>query len=93
MKILSRYILREVLTYFAISLFIFTGILFTLRVLKLTSLIVNKGVLLSQVLLVFLSVIPAFLEIAVPLAALLGPMLTLARLSGDSEVIVIRASG
>ncbi|MCB0329880.1 MAG: LPS export ABC transporter permease LptF [Bdellovibrionales bacterium] len=93
MKILSRYILKEVLVYFTISLFIFTGILFTLRVLKLTSLIVNKGVLLSQVGIVFVSVIPAFLEIAVPLAALLGPMLTFARLSGDSEIIVIRASG
>lgn len=64
-----------------------------MRVLKLTSLIVNKGVLLSQVGMVFLAVVPAFLEIAVPLAALLGPILTFARLSGDSEVIVIRASG
>ena len=92
-KILSKYILKEILAYFVISLFIFTGILFTLRVLKLTSLIVNKGVLLSQVAVVFVSVIPAFLEIAVPLAALLGPMLTFARLSGDSEIIVVRASG
>lgn len=93
MRILSKYILKEIITYFLISLVVFTGILFTLRVLKLTSLIVNKGVLLSQVTVVFVSVIPAFLEIAVPLAALLGPMLTFARLSGDSEIIVIRASG
>ena len=93
MRILSRYILRELFTYFSITLFIFTGVLFTIRVLKLTSLIVNKGVLLSQVGMVFLAVVPAFFEIAVPLAALLAPILTFARLSGDSEVIVIRASG
>ncbi len=93
MKILWRYILREALSFFFINLLIFTGILFTVRLLKLTSLIVNKGVSLGQVSVVFLSLIPTFMEIAVPLAALLGAMLTFARLSGDSEIIVIRASG
>ncbi|MCB0320015.1 MAG: LptF/LptG family permease [Bdellovibrionales bacterium] len=93
MKILPRYILSEVLSYFALNIFIFTGLLLTVRILKLTSLIVNKGVSLEQVSLVFLSLIPTFLEIAIPLAALLGVMLTFARLSGDSEIVVIRASG
>jgi lipopolysaccharide export system permease protein len=40
-----------------------------------------------------LAIIPTFLEIAVPMAALLGVLLAFARLSGDSEIIVIRASG
>ena len=69
------------------------GILLTLRILKLASLIINKGVGLDQIALVFLSIIPAFLEIALPLAALLGIMLAFARLSGDSEIVVLRASG
>lgn len=61
--------------------------------LKLSSLIINKGVAFGQILAVFLSVIPTFLEFAIPLATLLGVMLAFARLSGDSEIVVIRASG
>lgn len=93
MKILSRYILKEMLIYFAIALTVFTSLVLTIRLLKFTQLIVNKGVEFEQVAMVFLSIIPTFLEIAVPLAALLGVMLAFARLSGDSELIVFRASG
>ena len=93
MKILDRYILREAVTYFLISLSSFVGILLIIRILKFTSLIVNKGVSFSQIAMVFLSIIPTFLEIALPMAALLGVLLTFARFSGDSEIVVIRASG
>ena len=42
---------------------------------------------------IYACIIPTFLEIAVPLSALLGVTLAFARLSGDSEIVVIRASG
>ena len=71
----------------------FTGVLFTLRVLNFSELIINKGVDTSQIALVFLSIVPTFLEFAIPLSALLGVMLAGARLSGDSELVVLRASG
>ena len=61
--------------------------------LKFAGLIVNKGVDAAQVGLVFVSIVPTFLEIAIPLATLLGVLLAFARLSGDSEIVVIRASG
>lgn len=93
MRIITRYLLREQFLYFAIALFAFTGILLTLRMLRFAALIVNKGVEVSQIGMVFLAIIPTFLEIALPLAALLGVMLAIGRLSGDSEVIVLRASG
>ncbi|RMG39575.1 MAG: LPS export ABC transporter permease LptF [Candidatus Dadabacteria bacterium] len=93
MKILNRYILRETLLYFSISLFAFTGILLTLKMIRFTDLIIQKGVAVSQIVSVFIAIVPTFLEIALPLAALLGVMLAFARLSADSEVIVMRASG
>lgn len=93
MRILSRYILREVLSFFSISLAAFTGLLLTVKMLRLTSLIVNRGVEPLQIVRVFLAIIPTFLEIALPMSALLGVMLAFSRLSGDSEVIVMRASG
>lgn len=93
MKILSRYIIKESAAYFLIALFTFTGILLTLRMLKLAGLIINKGVELGQIGLVFVAIVPAFMEVAIPLATLLGVMLAFGRLSGDSEVIVMRSSG
>lgn len=69
------------------------GILLTLRMLRFASLIINRGVELGQIAMVFLSIIPTFLEVALPLATLLGIMLAFGRLSGDSEIIVMRSSG
>lgn len=93
MKILSRYIIKESAGYFLVSLFTFTGLLLTLRMLKLASLIINKGVELKQIGIVFFAIVPAFMEVAIPLATLLGVMLAFGRLSGDSEIIVMRGSG
>jgi Lipopolysaccharide export system permease LptF/LptG len=87
---LTRYIFGECLHFFALCLTAFTGILFTIRILKFSSLIINKGVDPHQIGRVFFAVIPTFLEFALPLAALLAVMLAFARLSGDSEVVVLR---
>jgi lipopolysaccharide export system permease protein len=92
-RLLTRYVLFEVLTFFSISLAAFTGLLITIKMLKLTSLIVNRGVDVGQIGTVLISIIPTFLEIALPMATLLGVMLAFARLCGDSEVIVMKASG
>ncbi len=93
MKILTRYILKEILIFFGISLAAFLGVLLTVQMLRMANLIISKGILLSQIGLVFVSIIPRFLEFALPMATLLGVMLAFARLSGDSEIIVIRAIG
>jgi lipopolysaccharide export system permease protein len=93
MKIIDRYILKESFIYFSITLFAFMSILLTVRMLRFASLIVNKGVEINLVVGVFLSIIPSFLELAIPMATLLGVMMACARLSGDSEIVVLRASG
>ena len=93
MKLLNRYILRESIIFFLINLFTFTGILLTIRMLQFAALIINKGVAPKYIINIFISIIPTFLEIAIPMAALLGVMLAFARMSGDSEIIVMRGVG
>ncbi len=93
MKIVNRYILNEITQYFLISLLAFVGMLLTIRMIKLANLVVNRGVAVTDIARIFVAIIPTFLEIALPLAALLGVMLAIARLSGDSELIVLRGSG
>ncbi len=93
MKLINRYILRESTLYTLVALLAFSGIFLTVQMLQLASLIINRGVEIIQITLVFLALIPTFLEMAIPLSALLGVMMAFARLSGDSEVIIMRASG
>lgn len=88
-----RYILVEVLAPFSGGLALFTFILLIARIMRLVELIVNRGVPFEQILLLFSYILPAFLEVTVPMAMLLGVILAIGRLSSDSEIIAMRASG
>jgi lipopolysaccharide export system permease protein len=91
--ILDRYILREMVVPFVLGLAIFTSILLIVRILKLVELVVNRGVPLAQMLRIFSYILPAFLEVTVPMALLLAILVAFGRLSSDSEVIAMRAAG
>lgn len=93
MTILDRYILREMVVPFLLGLAIFTSILLIVRILKLVELVVNRGVPLAQMLRIFSYILPAFLEVTVPMALLLAILVAFGRLSSDSEVIAMRAAG
>jgi len=93
MYILYKYLLKETVVPFFLSLFVFTGVLFLFRILKLVELVVNKNVSLVEITLLFSYVIPRFLEIALPMSLLIGVLIAFGRLSGDSEIIVMRAVG
>lgn len=93
MRILDRYILREISVPFVLGLAVFTMILLVARVLKLVELVVNRGVPFVEVLKLFAYILPSFLEVTVPMALLLAVLVGLGRLSADSEIIALRASG
>jgi len=92
-KILDRYLVREMLVPFLLGLCIFTSILLIVRILKLVELVVNRGVPLGQMLRVFSYILPAFLEVTVPMALLLAILVAFGRLSSDSEIVALRAAG
>jgi lipopolysaccharide export system permease protein len=91
-RTLNRYLLREIAIPFGLGLAIVTLILLIARILKLVELVVNRGApapgteALSYIL-------PAFLELTVPMALLLAVLVALGRLSSDSELIALNASG
>jgi lipopolysaccharide export system permease protein len=90
---LYRYLTRELLSPFLLGLFIFTGLLLVGRMLKLVDMVVSKGVPVSELLLLILYLLPNFAVITIPMALLLGVLLAFSRLSADSEIIAIKASG
>ncbi len=88
-----RYILREILAPFALGLAIFTFILLMGRLLRLVELVLNKGVPLTDIIKLFIFLLPSFLVLTLPLAFLLGVLLGFGRLSTDSEIIALKSSG
>lgn len=92
-RTLHRYVFLQILAPFAAGLALFTFILLIARIMKLVEMIVNRGVPALEILRVFAYILPAFLEVTVPMALLLAVLLACGRLSADSEVTAMKAAG
>ena len=92
-RTLFRYLIAEVLPPFFLGLLAFTLILLIARILKLIELVVTRGVPFFQIVKVFSLILPTFLEMTVPMSFLLAILLGLGRLSNDSELLAMKASG
>jgi lipopolysaccharide export system permease protein len=86
------YILKETLPIFFIGLLTFTVIFLMDKILKLIELVVS-GVNLFQILMLLFFISPSFLIFTIPMALLLGTLLSFGRLSGDGEITAFKASG
>lgn len=92
-RILNRYLFVEILVPFFSGLAVFTFVLLIARILKLVEMVVNRGVPLLEMLKIFSLILPAFLEVTVPMALLLALLLGFGRLSSDSEIVALKTSG
>ena len=92
-KILHRYLFREIAVPFLFGLSVFTFILLIARLLKLVELVVNRGVPALNIVRLLTYIMPAFLEVTVPMAMLLAILVAFGRLSADSEMVALRSSG
>jgi lipopolysaccharide export system permease protein len=92
-RTLHRYVFLQILAPFAAGLALFTFILLIARIMKLVELVVNRGVPVLEILRVFSYILPAFLEVTVPMALLLAVLLACGRLSADSEITALKAAG
>ena len=91
--ILDRYVAWEVLAPFLMGVGLLTFALVTGRLVKLTEMVVNHGVTLGEVLGLIGYILPAFLELTLGMAVLLGVLLGFGRMSGDQEMTAARACG
>ena len=92
-RILTRYILSEVLSHGAIGLALFTFVIFMRDLGRLLELIVRNSAPLPSVAEIFFLTLPTALTVTLPMAVLVGILIGLSRLAADSEVTAIRASG
>ena len=92
-RILSLYIIREIASLFLLGIMVFTLILLMGRLIKLTDLVISRGVPLADVSRMILYLMPSFLVFTIPMAFLLAVLLAFGRLSADNEITVMKAGG
>ncbi|MHB8173423.1 MAG: LPS export ABC transporter permease LptF [Nitrospirota bacterium] len=93
MRIIDRYIIKELVPPFLLGLLLFTFVLLINRIFKLTDLIVAKGVPLIEVLRLVSYIMPSFLTLTIPMSLLLAALVAFGRLSTDSEIVALKATG
>jgi lipopolysaccharide export system permease protein len=93
MPILPRYMLRQFAPIFGAGLALFLGVLLMNQFLRLFTLAVMKGLPLWWILSCFARLLPSFAGLAVPMAFLVGAMVSLGSLGDSGETMALRAAG
>ncbi len=93
MRILTRYILGEVVSHALIGAAVFTFVLFTRDLGRILELVVRNSAPLPSVAQVFFFTVPVALTYTIPMGVLVGILIGLSRLAADSEITAMRASG
>ncbi len=93
MRLLDRYIIREVVSHGVLGLAVFTFVFFVPQLVRLMDLVVRHSGSLWSVVLLFLCTIPPGLAFTFPIGVLVGVLIGLGRLSADSEIVALHASG
>src|SRR5437762_389077 len=93
MKILTRYILKEMFGPTVLGFGFYTFIILMRQLFDLAGLIIRRSLPASTVVhLLYLS-LPNIVVLTVPMSLLFGILIAIGRLSSDSEIIAMRASG
>ena len=93
MKVLDRYLLKEIIPSFLISLAFIIFLIFMNEIFYLAEIFIARGVSLRIVLRILLYLLPSVLTLALPLAFMAGVLGGLARLSSDRETEAMKVLG
>ncbi len=93
MKIIDRYIFKELSKVFLLGLFVLMSILTLEKINFLSALILDRGLTIWEFIKLLGYTSPAFLAVSIPLAVLLASLITFSHLSADSEIVAMRACG
>lgn len=93
MRIISRYIFKEILTPFGITFLVFTLIFLLGNLMQLIDMIVQKGVGLWDIARLMGYTLPFLFVYIIPMTFFISILLGFLRLSSDNEVTALKASG
>lgn len=93
MNRISRYLFLECAISSLIALVVLTFVVMLPQVLRLVDLWVNKGVSVMVLGKMTFLAMPQFLVAAIPMALLIGVLMTFGRLAQESELVILKACG
>jgi lipopolysaccharide export system permease protein len=90
---INKYIFRELFFPFLSSLFFLTFVFLMSRIPEITNMVMNYNVPVSSVLVLLGFKLPRFLEFTIPMSVTISILLTFMRMSGENEILALKASG
>jgi len=93
MRIIDRYVIRQVLMPFCLGLAVFTFLLIIPTLIEYAENLVAKGVATPIVLRLMATLVPQALALTIPMSLLLGLLIGFGRLSADREFVALQACG
>ena len=93
MRILDRYVLRQLALPFALGLLVFTFLLIIPELMRYAEEYISKGVSLFVVGQLVITLLPFSLALTIPMSLLLGLLVAFGRLSADREFVALQACG
>src|SRR5713101_1745671 len=93
MRIISRYVFREILSSALLGTLLATFVIFLQRVDKYFEFLVRSSAKTEAVAWLFALALPPVLPLTVPFGVLVGILIGLGRMSTDGEVTAMRAAG
>lgn len=93
MKIIDRYIFRELMKLFILGVFVLISILALEKVHFLSKLFQDHGITFFEFIKLIGYILPEFLVVSIPMAVLLASLIAFSHLSADNEIIAMRACG
>ncbi len=92
-RTLDRYIIRETLAPFALTLLILTFLLQIPTIMEVAEQLIAKGVTLPIIGRILMTLLPSSLALTIPISLLVGLLMALGRLSADREAVAMQACG
>jgi len=92
-RTLDRYLVREILPPFGLALMVFTFILMMDPIAQMAEKLLAKGVSAPTLARALATLVPQALAVTIPMGFLVGLLIALGRLSGDSEWTALQACG
>jgi lipopolysaccharide export system permease protein len=92
-KIINKYIFKELIPPFAISLFFLTFVFLMTRIPEITNMVVNYNAGISSILMLVSYTLPRFLEFTIPMSTMISVLLTFMRMSGENEIVALKGAG
>jgi len=93
MRLIDRYICRQVFSHALLGLAIFSFVFFVPQLVRLMELVVRHSASWTTLGILFLCTLPGIFSFTLPMGVLVGVLIALGRMSADSELIAMSALG